>query len=61
MKKRFFNSKELKEYYNLNSLYELMNGDLVSCNSYGIKYIKRKTMTNKNYLLWNNLEKKLWM
>ena len=37
MKKRFFNSKELKEYYNLNSLYELMNGDLVSCNSYGIK------------------------
>ena len=42
MKKRFYNSKDAKEYYNLNSIYELMNGDLVSCNSYGIKIYKKE-------------------
>ena len=32
--------KEAKEYYNINSISELMNGDLISCNSYGIKIYK---------------------
>ena len=32
--------KKEKEYYNLNSVSELMNGDLISCNSYGIKIYK---------------------
>ena len=32
--------KKAKEYYNLNSVSELMNGDLISCNSYGIKIYK---------------------
>ena len=36
------NSEEIKDYYKLNSTYELMNGDLVSCNSYGIKFYKKE-------------------
>ena len=30
-----------ENYYCLNSIYELINNNLVSCNSYGIKYIKK--------------------
>ena len=37
------NSKQIKDYYHLNSICELMNGNLVSCNTYGIKiYTKEK-------------------
>ena len=39
----FFEEKKEKfEYYNLNSVYEMMNGDLVSCNSYGLKIYKKE-------------------
>ena len=30
-----------EKYYKLNSIYQLINGDLVSCNSYGIKIYKK--------------------
>ena len=30
------------EYYNLNSVNELMNGNLVSCNSFGLKFYKKE-------------------
>ena len=30
-----------REIYELNSIYELMNGNLISCNSYGIKIYKK--------------------
>ena len=30
------------QYYDLNSLYELRNGDIVSCNSYGLKWYSKK-------------------
>ena len=36
-----FLDKKGDKYYNLNSVYQLINGDLVSCNSYGIKIYKR--------------------
>ena len=38
----FEEKKGKKEYYNLNSVYEMMNGDLVSCNSYGLKIYKKE-------------------
>ena len=39
----FLGQKQVKidNYYNLNSIYQLKNGDLVSCNSYGIKIYKK--------------------
>ena len=36
------------EYYNLNSLYELKNGLVVSCNSYGLKFYSKN---NDKYIL----------
>ena len=41
MKKLVFR-REKFEYYNINSVYEMMNGDLVSCNSYGLKIYKKE-------------------
>lgn len=40
-KKCIFNELEKTEYYKLNSIYQLMNNNLVSCNSYGIKIYKK--------------------
>ena len=34
-------NSRFKEIYELNSIYELMNGNLISCNSYGIKIYKK--------------------
>ena len=34
--------EEKFEYYNINSVYEMMSGDLVSCNSFGLKIYKKE-------------------
>ena len=37
------NKRRIKEhYYRLNSIYQLKNGILVSCNSYGLKFYKKE-------------------
>ena len=36
-----FNGRDKKDYNKLNTIYELMNGNLVSCNSYWLKTHKK--------------------
>ena len=47
--------------YEINSIYELMNGNLISCNSYGIKIYKKIKKVNMNYLSQRKLKQKFIM